>query len=131
MAKTKSITPPNLHIGGDLLAMDRGLRRLIETEAHALNARFHSQNIQLRVRIATEFDPARGHQVRCEIDAAPAERRQVVVREFRKEAREAIIEAFASAKTQLQRLRRRSILPLPQAQHAAQASGGALSPAGI
>jgi hypothetical protein len=131
MAKTQSITLPNLHIGGDLLAMDRGLRRLIETEARALNARFPSQNIQLRVRIAEEFDPARGHQVRCEIDAAPAERRQVVVREFRKEARAAIIEAFASARTQLQRLRRRSILPLPQAQHAAQGSGGALSPAGV
>jgi hypothetical protein len=129
MAKTQSTTTLNLHIGGDMLAMDRGLRRLIETEARALEARFPSQNIQLRVRIAEEFDPARGHQVRCEIDAAPAERRQVVVREFRKEAREAITQAFASAKTQLQRLRRRSILPL--AQHPAQTPGSTLSPAGV
>ena len=131
MAKTQTIAPLNLHIGGDLLAMDRGLRRLIETEARALKARFPSQNIQLRVRIAAEFDPARGHQVRCEIDAAPAERRQVVVREFRKEARDAITQAFASAKTQLQRLRRRSILPLAQGQHSAQTPASTLSPAGV
>jgi hypothetical protein len=130
MAKTRSTTPPNLHIGGDLLAMDRGLRRLIETEARALEARFPNQSILWRVQIAEEFDPARGHRIRCEIDATPGERRQIVVREFRKEAREAITHAFASAGTQLQRLRRRSMLPLGKAQHPAQASGNTLSPAG-
>jgi ribosome-associated translation inhibitor RaiA len=111
MAKTQPILPSNLHIGGDTLALDSALRRLIITEARAIQDRFPDQTVALRVRIGEEFDPAKGHQVRCEVVASLAERRQLVVREFRKHPREAIIEAFASAKSQIRRLRRRSILP--------------------
>ena len=111
MAKTPPTLPSNLHIGGDTLALDRGLRRLIMTEAVGIQDRFPEQKIVLRVRIGEEFDPARGHQIRCEVVASLAERRQVVVREFRKQPREAITEAFSATKSQLRRLRRRAVLP--------------------
>jgi len=111
MAKTEPTLPPNLHIGGDTLALDRGLRRLIMGEAREIQGRFPDQNVDLRVRIEEEFDPARGHQVRCEIVASLTGRRQVIVREFRKQPREAIVEAFGTTKSQLRRLRRRAILP--------------------
>jgi hypothetical protein len=124
MAKTEPKLPPNLHIGGDMLALDRTLRRLIGAEARQLTERFPDQTVDLRVRIGEEFDPARGHQVRCEVVASLVDRRQVVVREFRKEPHQAVSEAFASAKVQLRRLRRRSILPMAPA-------GTTLSAAGI
>ncbi len=125
MAKTQAPLPPNLHIAGDLLALDRGLRRLIVNETLELQERFPDQTAELRVRICEEFDPARGTQVRCELVAALADRRQVMLREFRKEPRAAIAEAFAAAKVQLRRLRRRSVLPL------APAATTTLSAAGI
>ncbi len=124
MAKTEATLPPNLHIGGDMLALDRALRRLIVAETRQLRERFPDQTVDLRVRIGEEFDPARGHQIRCEVVASLVDRRQVVVREFRKEARQAITEAFAATKVQLRRLRRRSILPMGPA-------GTTLSAAGI
>ena len=124
MAKTEATLPPNLHIGGDLLALDRSLRRLIVAETRQLRERFPDQTVDLRVRIGEEFDPARGKQIRCEVVASLVDRRQVVVREFRKEARQAITEAFAAAKVQRRRLRRRSVLPMGPA-------GTTLSAAGI
>jgi hypothetical protein len=111
MATTQSPLPPNLHIGGDLLALDRTLRGLIADEARDIETRFPDQTAELRVRIAEEFDQTRGHQIRCEVVTALADRRQVIVREFRKQAREAVSEAFAATKVQLRRLRRRAILP--------------------
>jgi hypothetical protein len=95
-----------------MLALDRSLRGLIATEARDIETRFPDQTAELRVRIVEEFDQARGHQVRCEVVAALADRRQVIVREFRKQAREAVTEAFAATKVQLRRLRRRAILPV-------------------
>lgn len=112
MAKAQSPLPPNVHIGGDTLALDRALRHLIATEAQDLQQRFRDQTVDLRVRIGEELDQIRGHQVRCEIVASLAERRQVIVREFRKDPRLAITEGFAAAKVQLRRLRRRSVLPM-------------------
>jgi hypothetical protein len=123
MAKTQPTLPPNLHIGGDMLALDRALRRLIVTEALQLQERFPDQTADLRIRIVEEFDPVRGHQVRCEVVASLADRRQVIVREFRKEPRAAIIETFAAAKVQLRRLRRRSVLPIASAQTTLSAAG--------
>jgi hypothetical protein len=124
MAKTESTLPPNLHIGGDMLALDRALRRLIVNETSELRERFPDQTVDLRVRICEEFDPVRGHKTRCEVVASLVDRRQVVVREFRKEPRQAITETFAAAKVQLRRLRRRSVLPMAPA-------GTTLSAAGI
>lgn len=124
MAKTELNLPPNLHIGGDMLALDRALRRMIVTETGQLRERFPEQTVDLRVRICEEFDPVRGHQIRCEVVASLVDRRQVVVREFRKDPRQAITEAFAAAKIQLRRLRRRSVLPMASA-------GTTLSAAGI
>jgi len=124
MAKTEPKLPPNLHIGGDMLALDRTLRRLIAAESRHLTERFPDQGIDLRVRIGEEFDPARGHQVRCEIVASLTDRRQLVVREFRKDPGQAITEAFAAAKVQLRRLRRRSALPITP-------TGTTLSTAGV
>jgi ribosome-associated translation inhibitor RaiA len=112
MAKTETTLPPTLHIGGDMLALDHALRRLIVTEAGQLRQRFPDQTADLRVRIGEEFDQVRGHQIRCEVVASLADRRQVVVREFRKGPREAITEAFAATKLQLRRLRRRVVLPI-------------------
>lgn len=124
MAKTEPTLPPNLHIGGDMLALDRSLRRLIVMETRQLRERFPEQTVDLRVRICEEFDPLRGHQTRCEVVAALIDRRQVVVREFRKDPHQAVTEAFAAAKVQLRRLRRRSVLPMASA-------GTTLSAAGI
>jgi hypothetical protein len=124
MAKPEPKLPPNLHIGGDMLALDRTLRRLIVAETRQLTERLPEQTVDLRVRIGEEFDPARGHQIRCEVVASLTDRRQVVVREFRKDPQQAITEAFAAAKVQLRRLRRRSALPIAPA-------GTTLSAAGI
>jgi ribosome-associated translation inhibitor RaiA len=112
MVKAMTPLPPNLHIGGDMLALDRGLRGLIATQAREIETFFPDRTAELRVNIVEEFDQARGHQVRCEVVAALADRRQVIVREFRKQAREAVTEAFAATKVQLRRLRRRAILPV-------------------
>jgi ribosome-associated translation inhibitor RaiA len=123
MAKIQPTLPPNLHIAGDTLALDRTLRRLIVVETRQLQERFPDQTVDLRVRICEEFDQTRGHQVRCEVVAALPNRRQVVVREFRKEPRHAITEVFAATKVQLRRLRRRSILPMAPATTTLSAAG--------
>lgn len=103
----------SLHISGDTLALDQALRARLQAEANNLQGRYPDLPIQLRVKIAEEFDQRHGHRVRCELVAAAGERRQVIVREAHKEALAAIAGAFASAKRQLRRLSlRRPSLPL-------------------
>jgi len=123
MAKPQPTLPHNLHIGGDTLALDRALRRLIVSETQQLQERFPDQTVDFRVRITEEFDQVRGHQMRCEVVASLTDRRQVVVRESRKEPHHAITEAFAAAKVQLRRLRRRSVLPVAPAATTLSAAG--------
>lgn len=99
----------SIRISGDLLALDASIRSIIEQQAKRLAARFPDRDIHSEARILEEFDPVRGHRVRCELRVELAGRRQIVVREARKEASEAVSAAFASIKLRLRRLTR----PLP------------------
>jgi ribosome-associated translation inhibitor RaiA len=104
---------PTVHISGDTLALDQRVRDQVLSEATQLQQRHPEETLGLRIRIMEEFDNLHGHRVRCEVIATLRERRQVIVREARKQAAEAIAHAFASAKRQLRRLRKR-IVDVPQ-----------------
>ena len=59
MATTQSPLPPNLHIGGDMLALDRSLRGLIATEAPKSFKSFyifHAFRHYLAVHIVAKID---------------------------------------------------------------------------
>jgi ribosome-associated translation inhibitor RaiA len=101
-----------LKIGGDMLALDAAIRRQIETEARKLTDRFPGEPIEAQVNVQEEFDQLHGHRVRCELSAKLGAGRQVVVREARKVASEAISEVFSAARRNVRRLRRRSVLDL-------------------
>jgi ribosome-associated translation inhibitor RaiA len=109
-----------VHISGDTLALDQDLRARLQAEASRLQGRYPETPIQLRVKIAEEFDQRHGHRVRCELVAATGERQQIVVREAQKDPLAAIANAFASAKRQLRRLSLRrprlSLVPAAQIQ---------------
>lgn len=114
----------NVHISGDTLALDPKLRRSIEQKAEALIKRFPDSGLELRIRLAEEFDNLHGHRVRCEIDAMFAQQGQVIVREARKKPEEAIDKVFGAAKGQLRKLRMRAhssrrAAALPEALNAA------------
>ena len=96
-----------IKISGDTLALDRKICRQIEQEAKKLALRFPEECIDALARINEEFDPLHGHRVRCELRANLGQGRQLVVRDARKDAAEAITEVFGAAKRSLRRLRRR------------------------
>jgi|GEM_PF-4347095 len=96
----------SIRISGDMLALDVSIRSIIEQQAKRLAARFPGRDIHTEARILEEFDPVRGHRVRCELRIELAGRRQIVIREARKEAIEAVSAAFASVKIRLRRLTR-------------------------
>ena len=96
-----------IKISGDTLALDKAIRRQIESEAQKLSQRFPDEQIDALARINEEFDPLHGHRIRCELRANLGQGRQLVVREARKDATEAITEVFGAAKRSLRRLRRR------------------------
>ena len=98
-----------IKISGDTLALDKAIRRQIESEAQKLALRFPEEQIETRARINEEFDPLHGHRVRCELRADLGHGRQLVVRDARKDPAEAIREVFATAKRNLRRLRRRLV----------------------
>jgi ribosome-associated translation inhibitor RaiA len=100
-----------IKIGGDTLALDGEIRRHIEAEVAKLAARFPGENLEARATIQEEFDPLHGHRVRCELSAKIAHGRQIVVRDARKTAREAIDEVFGLARRNLRRMRRQVGLP--------------------
>jgi ribosome-associated translation inhibitor RaiA len=100
-----------IRIGGDTLALDADIRRQIETEVAKLAARFPGENLEARATIQEEFDPLHGHRVRCELSAKIAHGRQIVVRDARKTAKEAIDEVFGLARRNLRRMRRQINLP--------------------
>ncbi|MTW21446.1 HPF/RaiA family ribosome-associated protein [Allochromatium palmeri] len=101
-----------LKIGGDMLALDAAIRRQIEAETRKLVDRFPSEPIEAQVNVQEEFDQLHGHRVRCELSAKLGSGRQVVVREARKVAAEAISEVFSTARRNVRRLRRQSVLDL-------------------
>lgn len=115
----------HMKIGGDTLALDADIRRQIEAEAQKFAARFPDGQIDAQVTIQEEFDQLHGHRVRCELSAKVGSGRQVVVRDARKTASEAIREVFNAAGLKVRRLRRQHILSLlptpPSAMHTAQA----------
>ncbi|AGA90389.1 Sigma 54 modulation protein / S30EA ribosomal protein [Thioflavicoccus mobilis 8321] len=96
----------SIRISGDMLALDASIRSIIEQQAERLAARFPDRKIRTEARILEEFDPVRGHRVRCELRIDLPNRRQMVVREARRDAAEAVAAAFAAAKPQLRRLNR-------------------------
>jgi ribosome-associated translation inhibitor RaiA len=96
-----------IQISGDTLALDKAIRRQIETEAQKLAERFPEERIDAKARINEEFDPLHGHRVRCELRADLGRGRQLVVRDARKDPAEAIREVFVTARRNVQRLRRR------------------------
>jgi ribosome-associated translation inhibitor RaiA len=95
-----------IQISGDTLALDAAIRRQIESEADKLAQRFPGERITARARIGEELDPLHGHRVRCELRADLGRGRQLLVREARKDAFEAIREAFGTARRNLRRMRR-------------------------
>ena len=64
-----STSRPAIHISGDTLALDPQIRNYITAEAERLQQRYPSTPVALRIGISEEFDPARGHRVRCELAA--------------------------------------------------------------
>ena len=99
-----STSRPAIHISGDTLALDPQIRNYITAEAERLQQRYPSTPVALRIGISEEFDPARGHRVRCELAADLPGRRQLMVREAQKEALAAVSGVFAGARKQLRRL---------------------------
>ncbi|MBK1719549.1 HPF/RaiA family ribosome-associated protein [Thiocystis violacea] len=99
-----------LKIGGDMLALDAAIRRQIESEARKLADRFPGEPIEAQFTVQEEFDQLHGHRVRCELSTKLGSGRQVVVRDARKAASEAIAEVFAAARRNVRRSRRYSIM---------------------
>lgn len=100
-----------IQISGDTLALDKAIRRQIENEAQILADRFPGERIDAQARISEEFDPLHGHRVRCELRAKLSSGRQLVVRDARKDAAEAIREVFGTARRNVRQLRRRMSTP--------------------
>lgn len=94
-----------IKIGGDTLALDLDIRRQIEAEASQLAARFPGPPMEGRATIQEEFDQLHGRRIRFELFVKPECGRQVVIREARKNATEAIREAFIAARRSLRRNR--------------------------
>lgn len=105
---TKPTSPPHIDITGDTLALDQRVRTQVLDAAARLGGRHPEEQLGLRVRIMEEFDQVHGHRTRCEIAVSLRERRQVVVREARKQWQDAIAQAFVAAQRQLRRLRHRA-----------------------
>jgi hypothetical protein len=94
----------SVRITGDLLALDKRVKRLITQHAKAIQESFPGREYQIQARIAEEFDQLKGHRVRVELVVTSPDRQQVVVREARKKADESIQAAFVSLKPKLRRL---------------------------
>ncbi|MEJ2327364.1 MAG: HPF/RaiA family ribosome-associated protein [Chromatiaceae bacterium] len=101
-------SPPHIDITGDTLALDQRVRAQVLEEATRLQGRRPEEHLGLRIRIMEELDRVHGHRTRCEIVVSLRDRRQVVVREARKQSHEAIAQAFGTVQRQLRRLRHRT-----------------------
>jgi ribosome-associated translation inhibitor RaiA len=98
-----------MKIGGDTLALDADIRHQIEAEAEKFAARFPAGQPDIQVTIREEFDPLHGHRVRCELTARVAPGCQIIVREARKTASDAILDVFTTARRNVRRTRRHSL----------------------
>ncbi|HYN77782.1 MAG TPA: HPF/RaiA family ribosome-associated protein [Lamprocystis sp. (in: g-proteobacteria)] len=96
-----------IKISGDTLALDKAIRRQIESEAQKLAERFPDEDIDALASISEEFDPLHGHRIRCELRANLGQGRQIIVRDARKDPAEAISGVFSTAMRNVRRLRRR------------------------
>jgi hypothetical protein len=94
----------SVRITGDLLALDKRVKRLIAEHAQAIHASFPGREYEIQARIAEEFDQLKGHRVRVELVVTSPEHQQIIVREARKKAEESIKAAFVSLKPKLRRL---------------------------
>lgn len=112
-----------IKIGGDTLALDAEIRRRIESELRTLADRFPDEQFDAHVTIQEEFDPLHGHRIRCELSAKLGSGRQMVLRDARKTAAEAISEVFGAARRSVRRLRRRDFLNLAPGAEPIQAAG--------
>ncbi|NCA71618.1 MAG: Fis family transcriptional regulator [Sphingobacteriia bacterium] len=111
-----------IKIGGDTLALDPDIRHQIETEAAKLAARFPEADIETQATIQEEFDPLHGHRIRCELSTKLAHGPQVIIRDARKNAQEAITQAFTAARRNLRRARGKPPLTRPPALQTATSS---------
>jgi len=102
---------PTIHISGDTLALDPAIRKQINAEAEKLQQRYPTTPVTLRIGISEEFDRMNGHRVRCELAADLPGRRQLMVREAKKEAFAAITSVFAVARKQIRRISSRCRQP--------------------
>lgn len=115
----------SIRISGDMLALDASVRSIIDQQAQRLVARFPDRKMHTEARILEELDPVRGHRIRCELRVELAGRRQIIVREAKREAKEAIMAAFAAAKFQLRRIVKTTpTQPAPDPQPTLPAIGG-------
>ncbi len=94
----------SVRITGDLLALDKRVKRLISEHAQAIHDSFPDREYEIQARIAEEFDQLKGHRVRVELIVTSPERQQIIVREARKKAEESSRAAFVSLKPKLRRL---------------------------
>lgn len=98
-----------VRVTGDTLALDAKLTRRINDHATRLQQHQPDGELRIEARIAEEFDQLHGHRVRFELITLTAENQQIIVRDARKKAEEAIDQAFTSLKSKLRRLRLREI----------------------
>jgi hypothetical protein len=118
----EQLLPLSVKLSGDTLALDRTIRSTIEEQATQLRSRFPSQAIDMTARIAAEFDQLNGHRVRFELIASLADRQQIIVREARKSAEEAMASAFRGLKGKLRQVSLRACMPGPAAGRTLQAA---------
>jgi ribosome-associated translation inhibitor RaiA len=112
----EQLLPMSVKLTGDTLALDSGIRGTIEEQATQLRSRFPGQAIKMTARIAEEFDQLNGHRVRFELIASLADRQQIIVREARKSAEEAMASAFRGLKSKLRQISLRTCMPNPAGQ---------------
>jgi hypothetical protein len=115
-AAREQLLPMSVKLTGDTLALDLGIRSTIEEQAVRLRSRFPSQAIEMKARIAEEFDQLNGHRVRFELIASLADRQQIIVREARKSAEDAMASAFRGLKSKLRQISLRASMPSPAGQ---------------
>jgi ribosome-associated translation inhibitor RaiA len=94
----------SVRITGDLLALDQRIKQLVNQQSQGILDSFPGRGYQIQARINEEFDQLHGHRVRFELVVSTPGRQQVMIREARKKADEAIKAAFAGLKGKLRRL---------------------------
>lgn len=102
-----------IKIGGDMLAMNAGVRRQIEEEAEKLNGRFPGEYLDQQVTIQEEFDQLRGHRIRCELTITTGAGKQIMVRDAAKELKPLIEQVYSNARRSIVKARRQDMQSSP------------------